>query len=229
MLSQRGKAAFRPRGGRGGGALTWSLAAVAIVVIWGGLWWWVKYGTETEEFDPDRPRRFKVKPSEMGQGVYVHAKGVIRIVSGDVEIHLRPRPDSGLDMYAFALNDQTWLTPEQEELRKVGKKATAGGKFVETLRITPEQVNRARELRFEPTLVLTDEDRARIAEPFREWQQTSGEAHKEAEKVLLAVAKDIGDRSITLTKELLIKDIEQVPDLLTQEQWQKYADLKLSK
>ena len=62
-----------------------------------------------------------------------------------------------------------------------------------------------------------------FAESFHQWQKTRGEAHKEAEKLLLAVANEVGDRSIVATKALLIQDIEKVPDLLTQEQWQKYA------
>lgn len=222
MLLHRGKT-------RSGGALLWSLATIAIIALWGGLWWWVKYGAAPEEFDPDRPRRFKVKPSEMAEGVHVHSKGVIRVVAGDVEIHVRPRPDSTPDMYAFAINTQTWLTPEQDEFRKVGRKISAGGKFVEALAISPEQVNQARQLRLETDLILTDEDKARLVATFRKWKETRGEAHKEAEAALLTTAKEVGDRAIAASKQTLIKEIEQVPALLTPEQWKGYADLKLNK
>jgi hypothetical protein len=202
---------------------------VGVIALWGGLWWWVKYGSPTEELDPNRPRRFKVKASETKEGVYVHAKGVIRIVAGDVEIHVRPRPDSSLEMYAFALSTENWLTAEQEEYRKVGSKVSAGGKFVELHKISPEQVERARQLRFSTDVVLTDEDRARLAGPFRKWQESGGGEHKEAETVLLATAKEVGAGAIAATRQALIKDIEQVPALLTEEQWQKYLELNLGR
>lgn len=212
-----------------GGALLWSLATIGVIALWGGLWWWMKYGSTTEELDPNRPRRFKVKASETKEGVYVHAKGVIRIVAGDVEIHVRPQPDSSLEMYAFALSTENWLTQEQEEYRKVGRKVSAGGKFVELHRITPEQVERARQLRFSTDLVLTDEDRARVGEPFRKWQATSGQEHKDVENVLLATAKEVGAGAIEATKRALVKDIEQVPSLLTEEQWKKFLELNQTK
>jgi hypothetical protein len=224
-----GMTSFHRGNRRAGGALLWSLATIGVIALWGGLWWWVKYGSETEELDPNRPRRFKVKQSEMKEGIYVHARGVIRIVAGDVEIHVRPHPDSSLEMYAFPLSTANWLTPEQEELSKVGRKVGAGGKFVETHKIAPEQVERARQLSFSEDLALTEQDRARLVEPFRRWQETDGEEHKEAEKVLLATAKEVGAGAVAATRRALINDIEQVPALLTQEQWQNYLEVNLGK
>lgn len=217
---------FRRGTTRAGGAVLWALAAIGIVVLWGGGWWWVKYG-----FQPDtqaKTKKLRIKPTERGEGIYVHAQGTIRVVSGEVEVHIQPRANSALDITAFATTEG-WLTPEQEELRKVARKMVAGGKFAETLGITEEQVEQASRLRLQNELLLTDADREILTEEFRTWQQTTGAAHKDAEMALLATAKDVGGRSIEATKQAFIEDIAEIRDMLTAEQWERYEQLQAAK
>jgi hypothetical protein len=177
----------------------------------------------------DKPRKLRVKASALGEGVYVHPNGMIRIVSGDVEIHITPRPDAAHDLAAFAVRPDDWFTPEQEELRKVGRKMAAGGKFVAQLGINEEQVARARQLRVNTDLILTDADQAALLEQFQAWQETRGAAHREAQRALLATAKDIGDRSIEATKQAIFTDLERVREILTPEQWKQSQELHAAK
>ena len=211
---------------RAGGALLWSLAAIGIIVLWGGGWWWVKYGSQSDA--PVKTKKLRVKEHEKAEGVYVHSEGTIRVVSGPVEVHIKPRSNSALDITAFA-NTEGWLTPAQDELRKVWRKMLAGGKFVETLGITEEQVAEARQLRLQSELLLTDADRALLAEEFHDWQRTTGGAHKDAEKALLATAKDVGARSIEGTRGALVEDVSKIRGILTAEQWNQYEELQAQK
>jgi Spy/CpxP family protein refolding chaperone len=133
-------------------------------------------------------------------------------------------PSSGSDVYHLRYNRRDLLTQEQRDLALVRFRVMQDQAMATELGVTEDQVA---ELKKIPTgaieMEVSDADRSKLIELFKEWQ--TGSDKSSAEKALVAQLGAVGSSSFENTKAKVAERAAKIMTILKPEQIKKFNEM----
>ncbi|MGE5608021.1 MAG: hypothetical protein ACM359_02100, partial [Bacillota bacterium] len=110
-------------------------------------------------------------------------------------------------------------TPGQQMLRRSVRRVMQNPALAKRVQLTEEQRQKLKQVNLKSGFEVADQDRARLEELAKAYQQAAaGDAKRAAEKALLDAMKAIAAKGGVLTQEAMAQSVKQIQEILTAEQ-----------
>jgi len=142
------------------------------------------------------------------------------IKGGDAAVEIRKEPDGKLDLRFFYVRGEVM---DQDDLNTLvaRRRLAADQAMADSLKLTPEQVEKLKNIAGAPGMVVGEPDRTKLLESWDAYQKTSTEdaaAREDARTKLIVLVTEIGQKSAGPTRDTAKKRADEVRAILTAEQ-----------
>lgn len=153
--------------------------------------------------------------------------GSVFVNIGTLHMNTSAKLGGPLDIHNHA--SEQWVTAQQLELLNLAERIVRIAERNKKLAwVSDEQVRKLKQAPTgtQPQLVVSDQDKARLADLLSAWQKAAGPEKAAAEKVLLTALKEIGDKGEALAKQAIAAGAQSVKNILTPEQIERFRAMR---
>ena len=168
------------------------------------------------EINARRPFANFGQPRVQPDGVRERGRDRYQVKAGDANADVSKSKD-GVWVFRYSYDRNDIATPDQQAAMTARLRLTADSAFAKSLGLTPEQVQKLRDIPARVGMVVSESDEKRLRDAMDAYAKAAAPRAGESE-ALVALMREIGERSLEPTKHAFADRARQIGSILTPEQ-----------